>query len=104
MCEYLNCLYILKDDNKNQLHSKIEHWLAQIEKSILVISNFNEVNLEFLKNKLDQFKELRTIRDSERILLFFYEIITEIGKIFDYKYWDKNMIIKQFDIIFNFQP
>ena len=103
MCEYLNCHYVLKEEDKEQWFSKIEGGLTQIEKFVLRINNFKEANLKLLKNKLNQFKDLRNIRDANRILIFFYEIITEIGKIFENKYWDKSMINRQFDIIFNFK-
>jgi len=102
MCEYLNYHYILKEEDADHWLSKIEDRLNQIEKFILRIKNFTKTDLKLLKNKLNQFKELRYIRDSEKILLFLHEIITEIGKILNIKYWDKSVIAKQFDIIFNF--
>ena len=103
MCVYLNYNYILKKQDKDHKFSEIEGILNQIEQSILEINNFNETDFKSLKNKLNQFKELRDIKDSEKILLFLCKIITEIGKISNYRYWDKNLIANQFDIIFNFQ-
>lgn len=100
--EYLNYYYILKEEDIANWLSQIEEKLTQIEKFLLKINNFSEPDLELLKNKLNQFKELRDIRDSERILLFLYEVITEIGKILKFLGWDKNTIDRQFDIIFNF--
>ena len=99
MCDYLN-KNIFKEEDKDHWLFKIEGRLIQIEKIILKSPNFSEADLKLLKNKLDQFKELIYIRDSERILLFLYDIITEIRKIL--KIWDKNTIDRQFDIIFNF--
>jgi len=103
MCEYLNYHYVLKEEDKDHWFSKIEGRLTQIEEFILRNNNFTEVELKFLKNILNKFKELRYIRNSEKILLFLYEIITGIVKILKGLGWDKVMIDRQFDIIFNFQ-
>lgn len=89
MCEYLNWNYILKEKDRDHLLSKIDGRLTQIEKFLLRVDIINEVDLKLLKKKLNQFKELRFVRDSEKILLFLYEIIIEIEKILEYKYWDK---------------
>ncbi len=102
LCEYLNCNYILKEENKNQLHVEITKRLTQIEKYILKKNNFSETNLDLLKKKLNQFENLRYIRDSKKILKFLYGIITEIGKNFGQSFWERDAIDRQFDIIFNF--
>lgn len=101
MCEYLNCHYILKEEDYLQWYSKIEGILKQIEE-ILLKKTFTEENLNFVKKKLNQFEKFRGIKDSEKILLFFHEIITEIGRIIEFLHWNEDIISKQFDIIFNF--
>ena len=103
MCEYLNCHYILKKEDNIHLYNQLKDRLNQIEKYILKINNFSETNLDLLIIKLDQFKKFRYLKDSEKILEFLYEIITEIGKALNPSYWDKIMIDRQFEIIFNFQ-
>lgn len=101
MCEYLNCHYILKEDYLH-MYSEKENLLKQIEKFLLRKTKLTEADLNLLKIKLNQFEKLRDIKDSEKILLFFHEIITEIGRIIESFGWKEDIITKQFDIIFNF--